>query len=66
MEEEAFLGAHPGDLYFLGFDPEDVLLALAVAVCVLPMVLAASATFERLRPWYETYQLCAARPLQAK
>jgi amidase/aspartyl-tRNA(Asn)/glutamyl-tRNA(Gln) amidotransferase subunit A len=26
-------------------------------------VLAASATFERLRPWYETYQLCAARPL---
>lgn len=29
-------------------------------------VLAASATFERLRPWYETYQLCAARPLQAK
>jgi amidase len=29
-------------------------------------VLTASATFERLRPWYETYQLCAARPLQAK
>ena len=26
-------------------------------------VLAASATFERLRPWHETYQLCAARPL---
>jgi amidase/aspartyl-tRNA(Asn)/glutamyl-tRNA(Gln) amidotransferase subunit A len=26
-------------------------------------VLAASATFERLRSWYETYQLCAARPL---
>ena len=26
-------------------------------------VLSASATFERLRPWHETYQLCAARPL---
>ncbi len=26
-------------------------------------VLAASATFERLRPWHETYQLCARRPL---
>ncbi|MFL5658476.1 MAG: amidase [Ktedonobacteraceae bacterium] len=26
-------------------------------------VLAASATFERLRPWHATYQLCAARPL---
>jgi len=26
-------------------------------------VLAASATFERLRPWHESYKLCAARPL---
>jgi amidase/aspartyl-tRNA(Asn)/glutamyl-tRNA(Gln) amidotransferase subunit A len=26
-------------------------------------VLAASAAFERLRPWHETYKLCAARPL---
>lgn len=26
-------------------------------------VLAASATFERLRPWYDSYKLCAARPL---
>ena len=26
-------------------------------------VLAASAIFERLRPWHESYQLCAARPL---
>jgi amidase len=26
-------------------------------------VLAASATFERLRPWQDTYQLCASRPL---
>jgi amidase len=26
-------------------------------------VLAASATFERLRPWQDTYQLCAGRPL---
>jgi serine/threonine protein kinase len=26
-------------------------------------VLAASATFERLRPWYESYKLCASRPL---
>jgi hypothetical protein len=25
-------------------------------------VLAASAAFERLRPWQETYQLCASRP----
>jgi amidase len=29
-------------------------------------VLAASATFERLRPWYETYKLCGGRALQAK
>lgn len=26
-------------------------------------VLAASATFERLRPWYNTYKICAERPL---
>ena len=26
-------------------------------------VLAASATFERLRPWRDTYQLCAGRTL---
>ena len=26
-------------------------------------VLAASATFERLRPWQDTYQRCASRPL---
>lgn len=26
-------------------------------------VLAASAAFERLRPWYDTYEHCAARPL---
>jgi hypothetical protein len=26
-------------------------------------VLAASAAFERLRPWLDTYQLCANRPL---
>jgi len=26
-------------------------------------VLAASATFERLRPWHESYKFCAARPL---
>ena len=26
-------------------------------------VLAASAAFERLRPWQDTYQLCAGRPL---
>ncbi len=26
-------------------------------------VLAASAAFERLRPWQDTYQLCASRPL---
>lgn len=26
-------------------------------------VLAASAAFERLRPWHESYQLCAARPV---
>jgi amidase len=26
-------------------------------------VLAASATFERLRPWHESYKLCTARPL---
>jgi amidase len=26
-------------------------------------VLAASAAFERLRPWVQTYEACAARPL---
>ena len=26
-------------------------------------VLAASAAFEQLRPWQDTYQLCAGRPL---
>jgi amidase/aspartyl-tRNA(Asn)/glutamyl-tRNA(Gln) amidotransferase subunit A len=26
-------------------------------------VLAASAAFERLRPWHETYKICAARPV---
>jgi amidase len=26
-------------------------------------VLAASAAFERIRPWQDTYQLCASRPL---
>jgi amidase/aspartyl-tRNA(Asn)/glutamyl-tRNA(Gln) amidotransferase subunit A len=26
-------------------------------------VLAASAAFERLRPWHESYELCADRPL---
>ncbi len=26
-------------------------------------VLAASAAFERLRPWSDTYELCAERPL---
>jgi len=26
-------------------------------------VLAASATFERLRPWSRTYEACANRPL---
>jgi amidase len=26
-------------------------------------VLAASATFERLRPWPQTYEICAGRPL---
>jgi amidase len=26
-------------------------------------VLAASAAFERLRPWHDTYRICAARPL---
>ena len=26
-------------------------------------VLAASAAFERLRPWADTYRLCAARPV---
>jgi hypothetical protein len=25
-------------------------------------VLAASAAFERIRPWQDTYQLCASRP----
>ena len=28
-------------------------------------VLTASAVFERLRPWSQTYQLCEARPLDA-
>ena len=28
-------------------------------------VLAASAVFEQLRPWRDTYQLCADRPLRA-
>jgi amidase/aspartyl-tRNA(Asn)/glutamyl-tRNA(Gln) amidotransferase subunit A len=28
-------------------------------------VLAASAAFERLRPWHESYRLCRARPLSA-
>ena len=26
-------------------------------------VLAASAAFERMRPWHQTYQLCASRPV---
>jgi amidase/aspartyl-tRNA(Asn)/glutamyl-tRNA(Gln) amidotransferase subunit A len=26
-------------------------------------VLAASAAFERLRPWHDTYRACANRPL---
>jgi amidase/aspartyl-tRNA(Asn)/glutamyl-tRNA(Gln) amidotransferase subunit A len=26
-------------------------------------VLAASAVFERIRPWHQTYELCADRPL---
>ena len=26
-------------------------------------VLAASAAFERLRPWHDSYATCAARPL---
>jgi amidase/aspartyl-tRNA(Asn)/glutamyl-tRNA(Gln) amidotransferase subunit A len=28
-------------------------------------VLAASAAFERLRPWRDTYQVCRERPLGA-
>ena len=26
-------------------------------------VLAASAVFERLRPWYDSYEICAGRPM---
>jgi hypothetical protein len=26
-------------------------------------VLSASAAFERLRPWRQTYEICASRPL---